>query len=375
MNYDYLIIGGGIFGIYAALHLSKKKKKVCLVEKDKTLFSRASVVNQARLHGGYHYPRSIATARTSHVHKKRFMLEHQSMVNHQFQQYYGIDKYASYTNADQFEAFCAFLKIPLKKVKYSNLFNMDQIEALYQVEEYSFDPYLLAKYYRAKIAACPHIEVKLKTTVESVSRSIEHWDIRIYDAINDLRSSIKTASVINATYSSINAINQLFGLELIDMTHEIAEVVFARAPFNDVGLTIIDGDFASFMPFGLSDLISLSSVRYTCHQNFEGFKPTFSCQKKRRECTPDDCRSCNSCFAQPPSNQVKMIHQIKKYLGDGIDIQYIYSKFTIKSKLKSSYIDDSRPTLIQKLFKSPEYYCIFGGKFNSIYDIESHFYV
>lgn len=55
MQYDAIVIGGGIFGCYAALFLARKGKKVCLLEREAALFQKASLVNQARLHGGYHY--------------------------------------------------------------------------------------------------------------------------------------------------------------------------------------------------------------------------------------------------------------------------------------------------------------------------------
>ena len=64
MKYDYIIIGAGIYGLYSADILSKKysNSKILIIEKDKESFSRASYVNQARLHNGYHYPRSLHTA-------------------------------------------------------------------------------------------------------------------------------------------------------------------------------------------------------------------------------------------------------------------------------------------------------------------------
>ncbi|HQU59545.1 MAG TPA: FAD-dependent oxidoreductase, partial [Saprospiraceae bacterium] len=70
--YDFLIVGGGIFGIYAALYLAKKGQRICLVEKERALLKKASIVNQARLHSGYHYPRSVATALMSNDNKARF---------------------------------------------------------------------------------------------------------------------------------------------------------------------------------------------------------------------------------------------------------------------------------------------------------------
>lgn len=55
-KYDFAILGGGIFGIYSALFLAEKGLHICLIEKEKELMKKASVVNQARLHSGYHYP-------------------------------------------------------------------------------------------------------------------------------------------------------------------------------------------------------------------------------------------------------------------------------------------------------------------------------
>src|SRR5690606_32686849 len=122
-TYDYLIIGGGIFGCYAALYLSRKGYRVALIEKEKELFKKASIVNQARLHGGYHYPRSVATARMSDDNKKRFTEEHKDFINFSFEKYYAIDKYSSLTDAAQFERFCQFLDIRCERVYDHSLFN------------------------------------------------------------------------------------------------------------------------------------------------------------------------------------------------------------------------------------------------------------
>jgi glycine/D-amino acid oxidase-like deaminating enzyme len=62
-NYDAVIIGGGIFGSYAALTLLSKGLKVAMLEKENSVFKHASKINQSRIHRGYHYPRSIDTAK------------------------------------------------------------------------------------------------------------------------------------------------------------------------------------------------------------------------------------------------------------------------------------------------------------------------
>ena len=65
-----------------------------------------------------------------------------------------------------------------------------------------------------------------------------------------------------------------------------------------------------------------------------------------------------------------MIKQLKRYISDKVDIQYIFSLFAIKTTLKSSYIDDSRTTIIKKLASNPNYFSLISGKINSIYEVE-----
>ena len=74
MKYDKIIIGAGIYGLYAALHCGQKhpQEKILVLEKEKEAFSRATYINQARVHMGYHYPRSYSTAIKSAGYFERF---------------------------------------------------------------------------------------------------------------------------------------------------------------------------------------------------------------------------------------------------------------------------------------------------------------
>ena len=72
MNYDRIIIGAGLYGLYSALFCAKNKEKVLVLERDNEAFSRATYINQARVHMGYHYPRSLSTALKSAHYFERF---------------------------------------------------------------------------------------------------------------------------------------------------------------------------------------------------------------------------------------------------------------------------------------------------------------
>ena len=62
MVYDKIIIGAGLYGLYAAYQCAKKGQKIIVLEYDDAPFLRATYINQARVHMGYHYPRSYSTA-------------------------------------------------------------------------------------------------------------------------------------------------------------------------------------------------------------------------------------------------------------------------------------------------------------------------
>ena len=369
-DFDFLIIGGGIFGVYSAIYLAEKGLRICLIEKESDLMRKASIVNQARLHAGYHYPRSIGTARIADEYKDRFTKEHRDFINFKFEKYYAIEKYGSFTDSKQFERFCETLKIKAEPVKEHPLINFDRIQELYLTEEFSFDPILIAEYYKNKVKGYGNIEIKMNSSVVSAYRNNSNWIVKIREG-ETIEREINTPAVINATYCGTNTINKLFSIQSIKLMYEITEMAMIHSKlFNNIGLTVMDGHFASLMPYGLSNLLSLSSVTYTHHKvSFED-EPVFDCQDLVTHCKPGSISLCNTCAAKPATAKNKMIQQIRLYLNDNVDLSYFFSMFTIKTKLQASYIDDGRPTEIAMLNAKPDYYCLFAGKINSIYEIE-----
>lgn len=367
-RFDFVVIGGGIFGCYAALYLAGKGARIALLEKEARLFRKASLVNQARLHSGYHYPRSIATAAMSDEHKERFTAEHRRFVNFGFEKYYAIDRFGSFTDPLQFERFCRYLAIRCERVDEHPLFNFHRLEALYRTEEYSFDPVLLGEYYRERVENNPAISVFKNTCVTEARADGAQWEI----ALQGSAERLQTPVVINATYAASNGINHLFGVGDLALTHEISEIAFVASPqFAGKGLTVMDGPFGSIMPYGLSGLLSLSSVAYTHHKISYDNLPRFDCQTPADpRCRPEAPGICTDCPRRPVSNALKMLAQMRQYFSDNVEFSHLFSWFTIKSKLKASYIDDGRPTEISLLRDEPRFYCLFAGKINSIYEVE-----
>jgi hypothetical protein len=306
----------------------------------------------------------------SDENKARFTKDHKAFINFTFEKYYAIDRYGSLTDAAQFERFCRYLDIPYQRVGAHPLISLRRLESLYLTQEYSFDPILIADFYTNALVRDNNIFIELSSTLLHAEQEGAHWLVHYSDAKGQ-ELLIKTPQVVNATYASTNTINDMFGLEHIDLQHEISEIALLSAPLvGELGLTIMDGPFASLMPYGKTGLLSLSSVAYTHHKVSYEAMPTFSCQEKTSDCNPGMLDDCNFCIAQPRSNREKMLAQIRQYFNTAVEFHYFSSLYTVKSKLQANFIDDGRPTEIKSLHEKPAFYCIFAGKINSIYEVE-----
>ncbi len=369
-DFDFVIVGAGIFGAYAALFLASRGLKVALIDRETEMWSKASVVNQARLHFGYHYPRSISTAMLADSHRERFLNDHRAFVNYSFTKYYGIDRFNSLTDGQQFSRFCERLSIPARIVTRPDIFVSDRMESLFETTEYSFDPYLLRRHYAERLAAST-VTVLLGETIEKAVADAGEWQILSRNSAGE-RRALRAGGVLNATYANLNAVNRMFGQPELRVVHEISEIALINAPaLADVGLTIMDGPYMSVMPYGKSGLHSLSSVLYTHHQISRCADPTFSCQAINTDCRPDAVSICTRCRARPSSNAPKMIAQMRLYVEKELPVYYYGSLFTVKTKLESSFVDDARPTEIGASQRDPTFFSVFSGKVNSIYEVES----
>lgn len=145
--YDVVIIGAGIYGIEASMHPKLENKKVLIIEKENDIFLGASYTNQARLHNGYHYPRSYETVQEVVDTFESFAKKYEFAINSKFKSIYAIAKEGSQVNAEQFEKFCDDFKIPYKRVNPDLYFKPNTVEAAYETVEYVFDSQKTKQFY------------------------------------------------------------------------------------------------------------------------------------------------------------------------------------------------------------------------------------
>lgn len=364
---DYIIIGGGIYGLYAAMLLMKKNKKIVVMEYDDNVMERATLVNQARVHNGYHYPRSFSTAMKSVKYFNRFAEDFPFAINNKFTQIYAISKEYSYTSADQFKKFCRNCNIRCEEIMPGKYFKDGLVDGVFITDEYGLDSAKLREYFLEKLNSYKNFEIIYGVRIKSILNMGKTYKIDF--ANND---SYESENILNATYANINGIASKANLEGFKIKYEICEMILGKATENikGVGLTVMDGPFFSIMPFGLTQYHSLTSVTFTPHITSRENMPTFPCQQGNVECSPICLGNCNHCINKPKSSKEYMYALMRKYLNNDIEFNYSHSMFSIKPILMESEIDDSRPTVIRKLNESPTFISVLSGKINTIYDLE-----
>lgn len=368
-QFDKIIIGAGLYGLYSALFCAKKGQRVIVLECDPTSFRRATYINQARVHQGYHYPRSISTAMKSAGYFERFNRDYDFCVNREFDQLYATSKQYSWTDSRQFRKFCKAANIPCEELHPGNYFKEGMCDGVFRTREYTYDAMILKDYFVEKLAEYPsNVEIQYGVNITGIDKLQDAYVIHRREG-----GSFQAGFVLNATYASTNQILEMAGFEKFGIKYELCEIILCdvNEKLKNIGFTIMDGPFFSIMPFGRTGLHSLTSVTFTPHMTSYAKVPTFSCQEKSEGlCSALHLSNCNDCSAKPATAFPYMANLARKYILDDYDFTYNNSLFSMKPILMSSEIDDSRPTVIRKYSEAPTFIGVLSGKINTVYDLD-----
>ena len=368
MKYDKIIIGAGLYGLYSALYCGKNNEKVLVLEKENEAFKRATYINQARVHMGYHYPRSYSTAIKSAGYFERFNKDYGFSILDSFDQVYATSSVFSWTDATQFKKFCANANIRCDEVPTDKYFKGGMCDGAFLTKEYTYDAQILKKYLLNEIKKYKNIEIKYDSDIIEIMEQKNKYVIKLND-----KSKYETVFLLNCTYAGVNEILDKLGYEKFKIKYELCEIILCKVndELKNTGITVMDGPFFSIMPFGKTGLHSLTSVTFTPHKTSYDDLPTFECQKRSKGyCSKKNLGNCNECVAKPESAWPYMSNLAKKYLKDNFEFEYLGSLYSMKPILMASEIDDSRPTVIREFHKNPTFISVLSGKINTIYDLD-----
>jgi len=356
-HYDHLVVGGGFYGAVLASELAARGRRVVLCERAGDLLQRASLNNQARVHNGYHYPRSLLTALRSRVNFQRFSDEYSPAIVSNFRKLYAVPRRFSKVSARQFLRFVEQIGAPIQPASRPDaaLFDRDLIEAVFSVVEHAFDAVILKRLVRERLER-EGVEVALRTEVLRLRRHADGLEVHYRDSSGE--AVVTATEVLNCTYSGINDLLKESGLPILRIKHELTEMALIEPPeeLQGLGVTVMCGPFFSCMPYPARQQHSLSHVRYTPHAAWEDSDDVESHVGER-------------VMAEPKvSKYPHMVRASALYLPCLSQAKYQSSLWEVKSVLPQSEGDDSRPILFRRDHGLPGLVCVMGGKLDNIYD-------
>jgi glycine/D-amino acid oxidase-like deaminating enzyme len=333
-RWDAVVIGGGFYGATLACHLKRRGlSHVLLIEREQALLQRASYNNQARIHAGYHYPRSLTTAARCRQSVERFLGEHPGVLRKGGLAVYAVARTHSHTSPRQFVRFCAAIGAPLTEAPSEvwSLFDRDRIDAVYLVEESVMDADVL-RVSVTRTLSTAGVEVWLGQAVDRLSSGVL---VHLSD------TTIRARHVFNCTYSALDTLADVPALR-----HERAELAIVDLPeLSGMSITVMDGPFFSLLPHPPTGLHTLSHVRHTPHGEGRALPVNVDSRFDR------------------------MVRAASPFLPALRDARYVRSIFETKTLLPHNEVDDGRPILLARSASVPGVWSVLGGKIDNVYDV------
>lgn len=241
------IVGGGFYGTFLAYKL-QNSHQVSLFESDNDLMTKSALLNQCRLHQGFHYPRSPETIKQTGIGYFKFLDDFDKYTKKIDQNIYAIRK-------EPVGTFDLLKKNLNQEINYQQvsppdlLRNKEEYTHFIQVDEKLILLDQLKDFLKRSLRA----DVHLNSEVMAIDCQTGELEYNGKKEIFDL--------VINTTYTNPNL--GLNGSKQFRFSYELAAMVCVDIPsLKSFAITIIDGEFVSLYP-NYEHHFTISSVTHT----------------------------------------------------------------------------------------------------------------
>lgn len=339
------VVGAGFFGLNAARFLAVNGNDVTVFEQREDAMLSASTLNQARVHAGYHYPRSLSTAARSRKNYIRFSAEFGDAIDRSFESIYAI-AVDSKVSSLKFERFMNLIEAPYEKKEVQGFLNPDLIQSAYAVDESAFDANQLRIMMKEKLNGLS-VQMNYSTQVSKVYSSSATDRVSLIDEANN---EYLFDGVVGATYGvdTIEGFNEY----KVNLIYEVCEILEVKCPsdFENKGLTIMDGPYWSLTPWPARDNYVLTNVRHTPHARFL------------------DADQAVSYLNRPHFSRAEiMSREVAKYAPFIKELEVERNHFVVKTILAKREYDDARPIVIKRSNRTMS---LLGSKIDNVYDME-----
>lgn len=290
------ILGAGGAGVCAALELAQRGYKIDLYERSSLPVSKASYVNEGKIHLGFIYAmdRDLHTARKMIVAALHFVsnlkrwisLDPEDVISTPF--HYCIhrdslmngpelhshykkcmtifDEARGYFKQNYLDLFDSSQASPMTASKLEEIANPDYIKAGFTTNEHAVEPRAIAEKLREALIHESSINLLLNTTVQRVARGGSQIIVYSTNGSDSQEQKETYTDVINSTWEGRLEIDKHLGISpsskwsfrykfgnkiLIPIDHkEIPSVTMVQGPFGDTVNFKEKGLFLSWYPIG-----------------------------------------------------------------------------------------------------------------------------
>lgn len=354
-HYDVLVIGAGFYGLALAEHLAKAGRRVLVCEAGEGAMRRASAVNQARVHTGFHYPRSFATALRSWHNFERFTADYGAAVVSDFRMLYAIARYRTKVNARRFHGMYEAMGAPIEVASPAQraLFSTELIEEVFACTEYAFDYTILRDLLLRRLDGLP-VEFAFGTSVAGLARGAGGG---VSVALAGGRR-VEVGEAFNITYAQLNRVLATSDIEPLPLKHELVEIALVDPPreLERLAVTVMDGAFFSTMPYPSDGAYSLTHVRYTPHFGWTDGSSSRDAYETASG-LPRETRWRH------------MVNDARRYVPSLGEARWRRSLFDVKTVPLKNEKDDGRPILLHAHPEIPGFRSVLGSKIDNVYDL------
>lgn len=321
------VIGGGLFGSTAAIHLARAGHEVSLYDAKADLMCGATAATYSRLHRGYHYPRSPETGRESREAENAFRAEYGDCVIDGGKQAY-IVAGGGHVTPEQYRAFLE--GEDLEFFQERNRF--DVVEPRVNL---------------ATLVSC----VRRKVVEAGVTARLSHRLNRL--GAQHLRDRFDR--IVVATYARSNDVLAKLGCAPTEYKFQIVEKPIVRLfdKFQGKSIVVVDGPFGCIDPLDDSHFHVLGHVTKTIHAENVGYGAH----------VPDEYANLVDRMLDriPPCTRFREVaDDLDRHIPGVGKARHCLSQFTVRAVLAGVEKTDARPTLVERM--DGQVIKVFSGK-------------
>jgi hypothetical protein len=340
------VVGCGIFGAMAAIRLAQNGFNVEIFERESGPLFGATLNNHNRLHLGFHYPRDIKTGRQCIDGLNGFQREFPECIRSGFQNAYFIASEHSKTSPSEYLSFCNQLGLKFETIDIESFKpRVNNVDLGILSFEPVYDCAVLRRLVLKRFAELG-IKANFDCNIDRMTRDSGQYRIEAKNS----KSQVWDA-VVNCTYANQNHLLADLEIPLPRLQFELTAVPIFEWNRAPIGLTIMDGDFLTLQPYGLSRKFLLYHVTHSVLDRHIGTKMPCSWPLDRDDLAKN--MKAKNVFE-------KMLEDSCEFIPDLADAEIVGFLHGPRVVLANTEQTDERPSFVQKHERG--LYSIFSGK-------------